>query len=120
MVKGKSQMSKYLTVYKPNALGTIEKIETIDGVVVDENTSEDRWKNVWEFFYKNGSTVGGNAWEKKYKREYVDNGRVYDPSSGNWEYTEEAGGNINPFQCNYKAEQDYQGSVPCWDGYSGE
>ena len=102
--------------------GSMEREETIyiDGVVVDKDYFKDTWDNVWEYFYAHGATVGGNAWEKKYKREYVDNGRVYDPESGNWEYTEAAGGNVNPFACNYEAPQDYQGSVPVWDGYNGE
>jgi hypothetical protein len=97
-----------------------EEVICIDGVVVDEDYFKDTWKNVWEFFYAHGATVGGNAWERKYRKEYVDNGRVYDPATNNWEYTEAAGGNVNPFQCNYEAAQDYQGSVPSWDGYSGE
>jgi hypothetical protein len=116
-------MSKYITIYQPNSLGEIEKIEMIDGVVVQEEWEYPRngWDNVWSFFYSHGATVGGNEWEARYKREpYNDNGREYNSASGNWEYTASASGEANPFQCNYEAPQDYQGSVPVWDGYNGE
>ena len=85
-----------------------------DGSIVKRQPS--KWDNVWEHFYAHGAAVGGNKWKKKYKREYEDNGRVYNSASSKWEYTQTAGGNTDPFQCNYEAAQDYQGSVPCWDG----
>jgi hypothetical protein len=116
-------MSKYITIYQSNSLGEIEKIEIIDGVVVQEGREYPRngWDNIWSFFYSNGATVGGNEWKARHKREpYNDNGREYNSASGNWEYTASANGEANPFQCNYEAPQDYQGSVPIWDGYNGE
>ena len=88
-----------------------------DGSIVKRQPS--KWDNVWSFFYAHGATVGGNEWEEKHKRKpFNDNGREFDPASGNWEYTTEANGNASPTQCNYEAPQDYQGSVPVWD--SGE
>jgi hypothetical protein len=94
----------------------IEDGEVVDGVVIEE--SGNVWSNVWSFFFSHGATVGGNEWEKKYKNNnYNDNGREYNPASGNWEYTAEANGDADPCQCNYEAPQDYQGSVPMWDGF---
>ena len=57
-------MNKYITVYKPNELGEIEKIETIDGVVVEEQSektsggfSDPRtWGGVWAWWT---GVVGG-------------------------------------------------------------
>jgi hypothetical protein len=92
-----------------------------DGSIVKRQPS--KWDNVWSFFYAyaHGATVGGNEWEAKSKRKtHNDNGREYNSATGNWEYTAEANRNANPCQCNYEAPQDYQGSVPVWDGYDGE
>ena len=106
-------MSKYYTVYQENDLGEIEKIETVDGVVVQEEAPDpkDAFNNVWRFF--NFQSAGE-------RKPYNDNGREYNPDSGNWEWTPEAGLYENPCACNYEAPQDYQGSVPIWDGYNGE
>src|SRR3990167_470746 len=34
------------------------------------------------------------------QKPYNDNGREYNPASGDWEYTAEANGNADPFECN--------------------
>lgn len=115
-------MSKYVTIYQPNSLGEIEKIEMIDGVVVEAEWEDPRdpGGNFWNFFYPHGANMGDNEWESYHKRKpYNDNGREYNSVSGNWEYTASANGVANPFQCNYEALCDYQGSVPIWDGYNG-
>ena len=110
-------MSKQIVVYQANKQGKIAKfiddVEVVDGVVVDD-APKSGWENVWSFFFSHGATVGGNEWEKKYKRPTDGNGREYD--GANWVYTAEANRNADPCQCNYKAPQDYQGSVPVWDG----
>jgi hypothetical protein len=116
-------MSRYITIYQPNSLGEIERIEMIDGVVVEEEWEGSRggWGNVWSFFYAHGATAGRSEWEKRNKREqYNDNGREYNSASDNWEYVASANGDANPFQCDYVAPRDYQGSVPVWDGYDGK
>jgi hypothetical protein len=114
-------MSKQIVVYQPNAQGKIAKfingVEVVDGVVVDESPKSG-WENVWSFFFSHGATVGGNEWEKKYKRPTDENGREYDGE--NWVYSKEANGEANPFECTYEAPQDMNGSVPVWDGYNGE
>jgi hypothetical protein len=93
-------MDKKIVVYQENGRGEIAKfidgVEVVDGVVVDE-APKSGWENVWSFFYSHGATVGGNEWEKKYRnKNYNDNGREYNPASGNWEYTAEANGNADP------------------------
>lgn len=116
-------MTKYITIYQPNILGEIEKIEMIDGVVVAEecDNQEGGQGNVWSSSYPDGETVRENRWGTWYKRKpYNDNGREYNSASGNWEYTVSANGDAYPFQCNYEVVQDYQGSVPIWDGYMNE
>jgi hypothetical protein len=92
----------------------VEDGEWVDGEVVNEgNEGGGFWDNVWSFFFSHGATVGGNEWEEKNKnKNYNDNGREYNPATGNWEYTAEANGNANPYQCNYEPAQDCQGSVP--------
>jgi hypothetical protein len=113
-------MSKHITIYQPNSLGKIEKIEMIDGVVVQEGWEypKNGWDNVWSFFHSHGATIGGNEWEKRHKREpYNDNGRENNSAYGNWGHVVSANCIANP---NYEAPQDYQGSVPIWDGYNGE
>jgi hypothetical protein len=74
--------------------------EWVDGKVVNESDSGNAFFNFFASFF---------LWRHKL---YNDNGREYNPTSGNWEYTAEANGNANPYQCNYEAAQDYQGSVP--------
>lgn len=116
-------MPKYVTIYQPNSLGEIEKIELIDGVVVDEEWENSRgeWDGVWFFFYSHGTAEGMNEWEECCKKEpFNDNGREYNSASDNWEYITSANGDANPFQCDYVAPRDYQGSVPVWDGYDGK
>jgi hypothetical protein len=124
-------MSKQIVLYRLNSKGEIAKfvdgVECVDGVVVDEGSGNGNgdgfFARAWAWFYSSGhdQTVGGNKWEERHKNKaYNDNGREYNPATGNWEYTSEANGDADPYQCNYKAEQDYQGSVPSWDGYSGE
>lgn len=111
-------MSKFVTLYKPNPNGEIEKIETVDGVVVEEGaeTGGNMWENVWKFFYANGATVGGNDWEKKYRRETPPptdgNGMVYNSASDNWEYPASDKASARPCAVNYEIVSDYQGSVP--------
>jgi hypothetical protein len=86
-----------------------ERIITIDdeGNVADVTNGKQLpspAKSAFSFFSFFGSTP------------YNDNGREYDPVSDSWKYTASANGNANPYQCNYEAPQDYQGSVPSWDG----
>jgi len=100
---------KQVVLYKENRQGKIAKfidgVEVVEGVVVNEgHENEGFWSRI--FGHKS--------------KPFNDNGREYNPASGNWEYTAEANGNADPCQCNYEAPQDYQGSVPVWDGYSGE
>lgn len=106
-------MSKQIVVYRENERGEIAKfidgVEVVDGEVVNENNSGNAFFNFFASFFR------GNH------RPHNDNWREYNPASGNREYTVEANGNAaSPTQCNYEAPQDYQGSVPVWDGYSGE
>ena len=110
-------MGKYVTIYQPNALGEIEKIETVDGVVVEEQADAQEqadagnvFNTVWNFF---NFRKGEDAPPKR--KPFNDNGREYNESSGNWEYTSDRNGNGNPFEVNYEAPQDYQGSVPVND-----
>lgn len=114
-------IGKQLILYQPNLKGGIEKVITIDGEVVSEeasNTGGSGWSRAWSWFFFHGATVGGNEWEKKYKRPTDGNGREY--NGNNWVYDAEHGGNRNGSESNYEAPQDYQGSVPVWDGYNGE
>ena len=107
-------MSKHTIVIEPDENGYFTKTTFINGLLSDsqqqqsENTGSSSG-NFWSFF--------SGFWNSK---PYNDNGREYNSASGNWEYTAAANGNANPFQSNYKAPQDYQGSVPVWDGYNGE
>jgi hypothetical protein len=89
----------------------IEDGEVVDGEVVNEGHENDSGNAFFNFF---ASFFSGNH------KPYNDNGREYNPSSGNWEHTAEANGNANQYQYNYETAQDYQGSAPPWDGYSGE
>ena len=99
-------------------LNSNDEIETVQGVVVNEGSEEKQaggfWDGVWEFFYTQGANVGGNK-----RKPFNDNGREYDPETGSWIYTEAANGKADPFQCDYEAPHDFQGSVPVWDGYNG-
>jgi len=101
-------MSKYITIYQPNALGEIEKIEMIDGEVVNGNPRT--WGEVWRSWT---GIVGGT------EKPLTENGREYDPVSG-WHYTAAANGDATSTSCDGEVAQDYQGSVPSWDGYDGD
>jgi hypothetical protein len=105
-------MRKYQTTYQPNSSSEIVKVEFIDGIVVDEDQTPPKsgWENVWSFFFTHGSTVGGSAYEEKFKRTTDGNWREF--NGVDWLYTDEANGQANPCQCDYEAPQDHQGSVP--------
>jgi hypothetical protein len=80
----------------------------INGEVVDEEP-EPVPKSSNAFFNYFASFFAGSH------KPYNDNGREYNPTSGNWEYSEPARTNgIEP------PAEDYQGAVPSWDGYNGE
>jgi hypothetical protein len=127
-------MSKYITIYQLNLLDEVEKIEIIDGVIVNGETEikNDEWNDEYPYSYTYEENVDGNDWDARYEarrkawnahfqhKPYNDNGREYNSASGYWEYTAAANGNVNPFLSHYEAPQDYQGSVPVWDGYNGE
>ena len=116
-------MSKYITIYQPNSLGEIEKIEMIDGVVVQEGWEYPRngWDNVWSFFYSHGATGGGNEWEARYKENHITimvGNTIRLLVTGNIPHPPMA--KQIHFNATMKPLSDYQGSVPVWDGYNGE
>lgn len=116
-------MTKYVTLYQPNENGEVEKIETINGEVVNEGHEgyESFASRAWAWFFSTNhdQTVGGNKWEKS-QRATDGNGREWSSSVGNnMDSTAEVNGSADP-KWSYEAPQDYQGSVPCWDGYNGE
>ena len=92
-------------MFRKQIVKYVEDGEWVDGEVVNEG-HENEGDSGNAFFNFFASFFSGSH------QPYNDNGREYNPASGNWEYTAEANGNANPYQCNYKAEQDYQGSVP--------
>jgi hypothetical protein len=96
-------MNKHTIVIEPDENGNFTKTTFINGLLVDGEQEQKSSGGFWSFF-------------SFCNRKYNDNGREYNPASDNWEYTAEANGNANPCQCNYEAPQDYQGSVPVWDG----
>lgn len=112
-------MAKYLTVYQPKTDGTIKKIETVDGEPMPEGWGANHESKQYDCgFFSWLFASFSKSERRKYKRPTDGNGREYDGE--NWVYTSEANGDARPTQCNYEAPQDYQGSVPVWDGYNGE
>jgi hypothetical protein len=80
-----------------------------------------RWWNPFTWGEAQEESTEQTKQAKPKKKRYNDgNGREWDPSTGNWEYTADKNGNANPNQCNYEPATDYQGPVPSWDGYSGD
>jgi len=86
----------------------IEDGEVVDGEVANEGHENESGNAFFDFF---------SSFFRGCNRPYNDNGREYNSATGNWEYTAAANGGANPFECNYEAPQDYQGSVPTNDGH---
>ena len=93
-------MTKYTTEWTVNERGEIVRVDYIDGEVVDEGAT--------------ANDTGGASFFSE--AQYNDNGREYNSTSGDWEYTADRSGNGDPFACDYDPPQDINGSVPLWDG----
>lgn len=70
----------------------IEDGEIVEGEVVNEGHEGGIFEKVWSFFFSHGATVGGNTWEKRYRRS----GQEFNPASGRMEYTSETGSDRRP------------------------
>jgi hypothetical protein len=85
---------KQSTTWTENQRGEIERVDIVDGEVVDDingNTSE--WtRRAWEWFYSrnHNQTVGGSKWERRSKNtddQYHDGkGHAYNFHSQEWTY----------------------------------
>lgn len=107
-------MNTHLTLYQQNDKGQIEKIEIIEGEVVEESQEpKTRWE--WAFSFFSGFAKSPKPQSPKPPSD--GNGMFYNASTDTWEYPPS---NVSPFEVNYNPPRDHQGTVCEWDGYNGE